>query len=63
VKGYGEQGYSFHAYAFMRNKKDNDTYTEAVRSAIDEIDDVSGSIRKNFEEIKARLDPDENNPK
>ncbi len=63
IKGYGEQGYSFHAYAFMRNKKDNDTYTEAVRSAIDEIDDASGSIRKNFEEIKARLDPNENNPK
>lgn len=63
IKGYGEQGYSFHAYAFMRNKKDNDIYTEAVRSAIDEIDDASGSIRENFEEIKARLDPDENNPK
>jgi hypothetical protein len=57
VKGYGENGYSFHAYAFMRNREMNDTYTEAVRIALKDID-KSGVLLKEFNSIKNSLDPD-----
>ena len=36
LKGYAEQGYSFHAYSFLRNKENNDIYRDTVRMAIED---------------------------
>ena len=37
LKVYAEQGMSFHAYAFLRNKERNDIYRETVRLALKEL--------------------------
>lgn len=34
LKNYAEHGLTFHAYAFLREKKDNDVYRETVRCAL-----------------------------
>lgn len=37
MKVYAEQGMSFHAYAFLRNKENNDIYRETVRLALKDL--------------------------
>ncbi len=38
LKNYGENGYSFHAFAFLRTEEDNTTYKETVRLALGELE-------------------------
>ncbi|MBP9779455.1 hypothetical protein KBD33_02395 [Candidatus Gracilibacteria bacterium] len=44
VKGYGDSmGHTFHAYSFIRNSTDNDTYTDTFIEAFKDIDTEAGS--------------------
>lgn len=63
VKGYGDsKWHTFHAYAFLRNFEDNETYTRTFIKALRDIDSVAADKASNAINT-IRLGPLNNNKK
>lgn len=57
LKRYAEQGFSFHAYGFLRNKTNNDIYRQTVRLAVKQMEQNGHpGVLKEFDSYCTRFD-------